>query len=327
MLKKFFVFTLSLSMLGSVLAAQESENIVLIDQNGKQVGSAAVKVEKDGGSAVVVAGDRNFKIQGDKIIITDDSGETKEIDISGARSVSVQQSSQTVNDNGQEKTQVHGKAIIIGPDGERQEIELGSPLEKGQFMFFGEKLPEGLVLGDEPLAFEFFQKRMPEGSQAKVQLSKYMIGVMCEPVDEQVRAHLNLENGVGLTVKSTSEDSPAAEAGVKKWDILMYADDKQLGTIADLSDVVDRAGKEGKSISITAIRKGAEVQLEITPTERPQTGEVMFAPNVQFREFGPGVIGKMDMPQDMQQQFERFQQRLEQMEKMFNERLPRPNDK
>ena len=103
------------------------------------------------------------------------------------------------------RTETFGKAIIIGPDGVRQEIELGGPLE-GQL---NERLPGMMRLQWE-------------------QSNKYMIGVNCRPISEALRTQLDLETERVWLLKDVVHDSPAAKAGLEQHDILMFADDTHL---------------------------------------------------------------------------------------------------
>lgn len=331
--RKFWTFALLVALMGapSMFAQEDDGKIVIVDKDGKQIGAAQIQIEAQDDDGPISIG-RQFKIEGDKIIITDENGERREIDISGARSVSVQQSVKSVDNDGEQKTVAHGKAIIIGPDGEKQVIELGAPLDgaegNGVRMMFGTDLPEGLFVGDEPMALKFFRSQIP--GEHQLAPSKYMIGVNCEPVGDQIRAHLNLESGVGLIIQSVSEESPAETAGIQKHDILMFADDTELTSVADLSEVVERAGKENKSFSLTAIRAGNEISLKIKPVERPadlmrNDGFFFGDPEMkmQFRQLGPGIIvgDGVGLPEEMQKQMDEIRERMRQVELEMKQRM------
>jgi hypothetical protein len=325
------------------LAAQET--IEIINQNGQRVGNAQIQVQVDNqhgnqdsvagvagaGVAGTVDGGSQFKIEGDKIIIVDENGKTQEIDIAGAKSVSVQQSVKTVDKNGQQQTVRHGKAIIITPDGQRQIIELGAPLEGEEvdmpqldFQFQG--------FGDMPEGLKMFQGGLPGSIRVSAaSLGKYMIGVTCEPVSDELRAHLDLQEGTGLIVQSVSPDSPAAKAGIEQHDILLIAEDKELTTTQDLINVVQTVGAEGKAMNLTAIRAGKEISLSVTPAERPADqldNVILGGPDVQFQQFGPGIILDGSNPMlDMQQQIEQMRKQMLEMEEMMrqgNFKMPAP---
>ena len=119
-MKKRIVVCALLTLLatGPVLLAQEQ--IEIVDKNGQPVGKAQVQVVvNQGDDDDGVQSANQFKIEGDKIIIVEENGETREIDIAGAQSVSVQQSVKTVNKDGEQQTVRQGKAIIRKRLGER----------------------------------------------------------------------------------------------------------------------------------------------------------------------------------------------------------------
>jgi ribosomal protein L29 len=98
--------------------------------------------------------------------------------------------------------------------------------------------------------------------------SDYWIGVqMANPwLPEQTKAQLGLEHG--LMVQEAMEDSPAAKAGLKQFDILLKAGETPLKEPADLIKAVD-AAKEG-TLSLTVFRGGKEQQIDVTPVKRAE---------------------------------------------------------
>lgn len=241
------------------------------------------------------------------------------------KSVSVQQSVKTVNKDGEQQTVRQGKAIIITPDGQRQVIELGGPIEgdglempQMDFQFEG--------FGDMPEGLKMFRGGLPGSIRVMATtLGKYMIGISCEPVSEDLRAHLDLNEGIGLIVQSVGPDSPAAAAGIAQHDILLIAEDKELASTQDLIDVVQTVGAEGKPLILTAIRAGKEISFTLTPVERPadQTENIILGgPDVQFRQFGPGIIvdGEGGNPMiDMKLQIEQMRKQMLEMEGMMRD--------
>ena len=210
-----------------------------------------------------------------KITIIDSNGEKKEIDVEGARSVSISHSSKTVVVDGVRKHEVVGKAIVVGADGERNEYNLAPP-EAGA---------EGPMPG--------FQGTFRAGKAS----NDFMIGVNCRAVSDLLAAQLQLEPDTGLVVQSVSKDSPAAQAGIKKHDILMFAEDRGLSKISDLNDVVNKAGKEDTKVSLTVIRGGKEIGIDVGVVERPNQGINSIAgfPEIpgldfEFRQALPGIM-------------------------------------
>ncbi len=90
-------------------------------------------------------------------------------------------------------------------------------------------------------------------NEAKEQVT--YLGIAADAVSEELAAHLPLDAGVGLVVRSIGADSPAAKAGVGVNDVVTKIDDQLLVHPRQLQVLV-RAKKDGDSISITYLRKG-----------------------------------------------------------------------
>lgn len=333
---------------GSFSVAQENDTkvesgVIIVNQDGEKVDVGDLK-KRVIRAQVGAQGDGPVKItaQDGKITITDKDGKKREIDISGAQSVMINQSVKTVDENGEKKTVSGGKAIIVGPDGERQEIELGGPLGVGEAaeLFMGEDgFPKGIFGKLRGLPRPMAQLSVPGAIRAVPgNVGKYMIGVNCKPIPESLRVHLDLEDGAGLIVDSIGEDSVAAKAGMKKHDILLYADDTQLTKLDDLIKAVQTTGKEDRDLGVTAVRAGKEITFKIKPTERPaavagQRMRLFGQPmDLELQDFGPGIIvdpgfgGAKDfgieMPKfqkGMEMQMKMMQEQLEQMKKQMKQ--------
>lgn len=241
-------------------------------------------------------------VEDGKLFVIDDDGEKREIDISGANSIVIRQSNRTVNENGEEQVESHGEAIIIGPDGEKTILELSGPggialpgmaLQLDQLNFEMPPMAQQLDVDNIRVLDGFTMPGVFHFDQGAV--GKFMIGVHCTPVDGALQSHLKLDEGVGLVVRSVVEGSPAAEAELQAHDILMYADDSELGSVSDLTSAVDTAGDEERTITFTIIREGAEATAELTPKKRP-ANELSTVPGfhldprIQIQQMGPGII-------------------------------------
>ncbi len=105
----------------------------------------------------------------------------------------------------------------------------------------------------------------PQGPQMRW----YWLGLMCQPVDEPLRAQLNLPDDQGLMVVSVVEESPAAEAGIEKYDVLTKVDGKPIHRIDDLIAAVEKA-QDKKPVALEVIHQGKRRQIKVTPAKRPQ---------------------------------------------------------
>jgi len=115
------------------------------------------------------------------------------------------------------------------------------------------------------------------------------LGVVTGPVSEQVRAQLDLPEGIGLAVEAVVEGGPAGLAGVKKFDILRGFDDQLVCTAEQLSTLAKGAGK-GKQVSLTVIRGGKEQVVTVEIGEREvAVGGPAVMPAMPFA--GPNLPG------------------------------------
>ena len=91
-------------------------------------------------------------------------------------SIIIRKSFSSVDENGDLKTESSGKAIVIGPDGERQEFDLND--DQGMNLKIGPMTIEGLTPG-------------PVADQAK----SFSLGLQCKPIPPAIASQLNLETG------------------------------------------------------------------------------------------------------------------------------------
>lgn len=108
-----------------------------------------------------------------------------------------------------------------------------------------------------------------EGRGRTVQLSDKWIGVLCRPVDEVLRVHLDLDQGVGLVVERVVPDSPASRADLKTHDILVQVDEQDLTSLQVLIEATAKADENG--LTLRRIRGGDRDLVTVVPEPRPET--------------------------------------------------------
>lgn len=330
-----FTFFALLAVVGWTTTAngQESEKtskpatIEILNQDGEKVSPKVVAP-----SATLVPGSPSvrFEAKDGKIVIVDEKGNRQEIEAKGAKEIVVAQQRRSSSINGKQETKQFGKAIIVGPDGKRQEIVIGDGGgDVGQFKW---AMPgTGLVMADDNGVFKFDQ-------------NKFMIGVNCQPVSDAMTSQLRLESGVGLLVSSVNEDSPAAKAGIKLHDILLYAGQDELKTIDDLVKVVQESGEEDASFNVTLLRGGEEASVAVKAIERAKLqfnfqfpGSPLNDPKLrerlengmtlQFDDFGPGaIIQHRFKEQDMDRHMQEMKRMMEQLRKELREEMKQMRD-
>ena len=111
------------------------------------------------------------------------------------------------------------------------------------------------------------------GPTAPQVLSNYWIGIDGTPVDDALRAQLELLPAQGLLINQVVDDSPAAKAGLKQYDVLILCNDDAISQIADLAKILDE--KKETALPLKLVRSGKRIIIEVTPQRRPasQTGE------------------------------------------------------
>ena len=95
----------------------------------------------------------------------------------------------------------------------------------------------------------------------------WWIGVQCRTTDPALREQLGLEENIGLLVEEVLPDSPAAKAGLRRFDVLVRANEKPLRTVQELVEVINAAA--GGEVKIEYIRKGQKAETTVTPEKRP----------------------------------------------------------
>ncbi|MBN2291852.1 MAG: PDZ domain-containing protein [Pirellulales bacterium] len=127
------------------------------------------------------------------------------------------------------------------------------------------------------------------GEKTSKQADRYWLGLRCvAPLPEMIRAQVDLPAGGGIYVAKVVPKGPAAEAGIKRHDIILAAGDRPLKEVADLVAVVDRS--QGKKISLTIIRGGKQQKIELTPQKQPAEyaakGPIDFPPDSKWHKLG-----------------------------------------
>lgn len=100
----------------------------------------------------------------------------------------------------------------------------------------------------------------PPAPPARPQVSREpvsFLGVVTVPAAGALAEQLGLQPGFGLVVENVVPDSPAAAAGIKKFDVLKTAGDQKLVSPDQLAALV-RATKDGEEMTLTLLRKGKE---------------------------------------------------------------------
>ena len=161
--------------------------------------------------------------------------------------------------------------------------------------------------------------------RARPAASPRRLGTTFAPVPDAVREQLDLPNGIGLLVNAVEPGSPAAAAGLKRFDILTRFND-QIVCNADQLATLLKLRKPGP-VPLTILRGGRERKIQvILPQADPGDDEMPlaeapgpapgFAPG-QAPGFAPGfppgfAPGAGNLPGDLQKQMEDLARQLQQ---------------
>ncbi|MBQ6827381.1 MAG: PDZ domain-containing protein, partial [Thermoguttaceae bacterium] len=133
----------------------------------------------------------------------------------------------------------------------------------------------------------------PQDGEIAAAPSKYWIGATVEPTPELLVAQLPLNEGEGILLQYIVPDSPAAKAGLQRFDVVVKIDGAPIANASDVAKIVDKTGD--KTVKVEFFRKGKLTETKLTPAERPQNDVRLVpfgAPNggSRFQIVRPGLI-------------------------------------
>jgi hypothetical protein len=105
----------------------------------------------------------------------------------------------------------------------------------------------------------------------------FWIGLRGRNVDDPVlRTQLQLAEDMGVVVDDVVPDSPAEKAGLRKHDIILRANDEVVDSMEVLQKQVVATGD--KPIDLKIIRLAKEMDVTVTPEERPENFQELMGP-------------------------------------------------
>ncbi len=107
------------------------------------------------------------------------------------------------------------------------------------------------------------------------------IGVHITEVPEILAAHLDLAEGFGIMVEAVQDGSPAIDAGIRKYDVIVRFEDQILVNPQQFSTLV-HGRKPGAKVTLMVIQKGKEQLISVTLAGRDADelagGDMMLKP-------------------------------------------------
>lgn len=208
--------------------------------------------------------------------------------------------------------------------GREREVEV-KILRGGKPRTLALKVPEAIAVRGQRLE--------PGPRTALLAQGDYFIGVPVGPVDDVLRAHLEIPAGRGLVATDVVSGSPAEKAGIKKHDILLEANDKPLTDTQSLLDAIQKS--EGKPVELKLYRAGEMLTLSVTPSKRTTTaiapGDLpsIDPPNpfsaMPYINVDPRAYRGLTNPEELQRTLEQQRRLLEEYRKAFDSQKEQQN--
>ncbi|MBW7904385.1 MAG: PDZ domain-containing protein [Phycisphaerae bacterium] len=137
-------------------------------------------------------------------------------------------------------------------------------------MLAGALLPAAMALAiDHPGLFSP-RAHGPMGDEQEA--PAVWIGVRLSPVPEALAAHVG---GNGLMILNVASGSPADQAGLVRYDVLLSVDGRALSQMSDLVEVISQAGTT-RPIALTVLHEGKQRVVKLTPAARPADDSYSF---------------------------------------------------
>jgi serine protease Do len=129
--------------------------------------------------------------------------------------------------------------------------------------------------------------------RASGKVSRGWLGVMIQPVTEEVAASLDLGSKEGALVAGVDPAGPAAKAGLKRYDVIVEFNGKRLRTMEELPKLV-AAEPVGSKAELKVMREGKEKKLSVKLGELE--AEPALASAAPSPESKPGAYGLQVQP-------------------------------
>jgi S1-C subfamily serine protease len=142
-------------------------------------------------------------------------------------------------------------------------------------------LPLEILRGGKPVTLQVKASQRVTLAPAEAPQVEYYFGFSLEPVQEPLRAQLGLAAGKGVVITDVAKDSPAAKAGIMKYDIAVDLGGKPVSSPEGLAQLV-QANKQNPT-SLSVLRAREPITLPITGAPRPRVDLSVLADVVDVR--------------------------------------------
>ncbi|MBN2428873.1 MAG: DegQ family serine endoprotease [Deltaproteobacteria bacterium] len=123
----------------------------------------------------------------------------------------------------------------------------------------------------------------------KGKVTRGWLGVTVQEVSEDLGKSFGLEEAEGALVSEVAPGSPAANAGIKRGDIILSFKDQKIKTLSDLPRLV-AASKVGESVKLTVFRDGVEKTFSVKLGELDEEKAQVVASGDPEKKFGLSLL-------------------------------------
>jgi len=123
--------------------------------------------------------------------------------------------------------------------------------------------------------------------RTKGSVTRGWIGVVIQKITPEISQHLEIEEETGALVSKVMPGGPADEAGIKRYDVILSFDGKQIGEMNELPRVV-AATPVGRTVEVVVLRDGKQkkVEVDVAAMEEPKEATLAAAEKGSAAEFG-----------------------------------------
>ncbi|MBW1943124.1 MAG: PDZ domain-containing protein [Deltaproteobacteria bacterium] len=129
------------------------------------------------------------------------------------------------------------------------------------------------------------------------------LGVMIQQINKELKEKLGLKDEKGALVADVMDGGPAEEAGIKRGDVIISFDGKEIKEMSELPYIV-ASTPVGKKVIVELIRKGRKKEFEVEVGEikeekgAPAALEVKPKLGMTVKEIAPELARKLDLSED-----------------------------
>ncbi len=131
----------------------------------------------------------------------------------------------------------------------------------------------------------------------KGEVTRGWLGVSIQPLTKELADSFGLDRATGALVNKVLPDTPAAEAGIRRGDVLLKVNGKEIRGVRELQLLI-ASTQVGKQVEVIVLREGKEVALAVKVAERSEEtaasahGQSIDKPGVIGLQVGPAEGGE-----------------------------------